>query len=177
MPSTIEIWEDTGAVVSLHGTTRGQVTNCNWKNSSTLTTAYYMYPLRRPEDDTGWTHSYTKYLYFKISGTFSKIKNLKISLDAVPGLNTQLYGRMSHQYAVPSTGTDGKLILINAAATFYPLVGTTGPETATTFPVELTTGTYYTQYLITQLRVINSTATDVGNTADLKITFTYNEYE
>jgi len=177
MTATIEIWEDTGVVTSLHGTTRTQVTNCNWKNSGTVSTAYYMYPLRRPEDDTGWTQSYTKFLYFKIAGTFTKIKNLKISLDAVPALNTQLYGRMTNTYAAPSAALDGHLILINTAATYYPMVDTTGPETATTVPIQLTSGTYYTQYLVTQLRVINSTATDVGNTADLKITFTFNEYE
>lgn len=177
MTATIEIWEDTGVLISGHGTTRTQVTNNNWKNSGLVTAAYYLAPLRRPDDSTGWTLSYTKYLYFKIYGTWNKIKNCKISLSAVPGKNTQLYGRMTSTYKTPSADLDGDMMLIDAPVIFYPFVGVTGPEATSSFSGSLTSGTYYTQYLATQLRVINSSATDVGNTADLNITFTFNEYE
>ena len=183
MAATIEIWEDTGGVVSLHGATRAQVTNNNWKNSGAYNAAYYIQPLRRPDDDTGWTCSYTKYLYFKIYGTFTQIKNLQISISAVPAMNTQLYGKLTNTYAEPTSALAGDLTFMGSAdipapaLQFFPLVSTTGPESATTFPIALTSGTYYTQYFKTQLRVINSTMDDVGNTAAMQITFSFNEYE
>lgn len=177
MTASIEIWEDTGPLVSGHGTTRTQVTNMNWKNSGTVEAVYNLAPLRRPDDSTGWTESYTKYLYFKIYGTWNKLKNFKVSIDAIPGTNTQLYGKMTSEYLTPSSALDGRLILINNAITFYPLLGTGGPEQATTFLGSVDSGEYYTQYLATQLRVINSVSSDVGNTADVKITLTFNEYE
>lgn len=171
----IEIYEDTGSVTSSHGSIRTIVTNYNWKSSGDITIPYYLAPLHRPADNTELTCSYTKYLYFKISGTFTKAKNFKIILSAVPGLNTQLFGALTNTYTVPDNSLNGNLQYISSPITLYPRIGG-DPSTASTVDAVVSTGTYYTEYLATQLRVNNSNDYDIGNTADLTIQLLLSEY-
>ena len=71
-PITVEVWEDSGAVSSGHGTTRAEVDNLGFKDSPLDETFTFAdYPIRRPINTELFTVSYKKYYYFKFYGTYS----------------------------------------------------------------------------------------------------------
>jgi hypothetical protein len=180
MAVTIEMMEDTGAVLSGHGTTRSLVTNLNWKNSGVqLSYNYHLYPLRRPEEPEILTCSFTKYFYFKLSGTYTTLKNPRIHISGEPTMNTKLFYKMSNTYAEPSTDYDGDMMPVNGAMELIPNMNITGPENAPSshlLKMENNT-TYYTPYFVTQLRVKPGLWDNVGNTAKINVKLTFDEFE
>lgn len=164
MALSIEIMEDSGALVSGHGTTRIITDNVGWKSSGLDETNHFVfYPLRRP--DAGFTYSFIKYNYFKISGTYAKASRPRIIINH--GLRTggecigrtKLYYKLTNTYAVPSNGYTGDLIYLppdseESRKILFPRMSTVGPESATSYTQYLTGNTtYYTEYFVTQLLV------------------------
>lgn len=179
MACTIQIYEDSGAVLSGKGTTRELVTNCNWKATASMTPYnYYLFPLRRPVNPEIEYESYTKYLFFKVSGTYTTLKNFKIHLSAVPGLASKLYYKMGSVYQAPSNVYDPGLMYLDSAKTLFPNLSTVGPEGAVSRPLKMENNTtFYTGYLVTQLRVHQSDYFNVGNTNPVEIKLTFDEFE
>lgn len=188
MTITVEIYEDTGAVTSSHGTLRQSVSNIGWKNNANdETNSYVFYPLQRPT--SGVTRSYKKYNYMKISGTFPRGSRPRIEVSGstvgAPPVGYQatdgnkLYYKLTNTYAVPDNAADGTLTeYLNTTVTLYPNVSTTGPEAATTTSQYLTgSTTYYTEYLVTQLHVEPGLDTEYGNIGELAIKVFIDEYE
>lgn len=171
------IYEDSGPVLSGRGTTTTEITNCNWKRTGTTTDIYWHYPLRRPISVHDLDFSFTKFIFFKLYGTCNLVKNVKITLDTVPGLRSRLYCRLSHIYAQPNSSIFNTLTYLSGPLTLFPNLGS-APNLATTRPLKLTGNIeVYTQYLITKLVIINSDYSDVGNTTPITIKFSYDEFE
>lgn len=186
MALTVELWEDTGAVSSGHGTLQQEVNNIGWKNSSLDETYPFAdYPVTRPLSGYVHTTSFKKYNYFKIYGTYDDAHDLEIRFNGTPvgsgngsgsASKVRIYYKWSSTYAVPNTTL--------LSGTFYdpsnpiilkPLLSTTGPNgTAVWTPTLAANTTYYTPYLITQLFVEPSEWNDFGNlnsTFELEIKF------
>lgn len=128
MAITVEVKEDSGAVVSGHGTTRISVNNIGWKNSGLDEThSYPYYPIQRPET-FGLQPSFKKYNYLKISGTYASGTRPKIIIT-----NGILSGDISRtNTSAPTTDT--------------PLTGitqTTQIETPTTYQTTNKVRLYY----------------------------------
>ena len=155
MALTIEIFEDSGALTLGHGTTRIITDNIGWKSSGLDETNHFVfYPLRRP--DSGFTYSFIKYNYFKISGTYAKASRPRIIVtypEPNTGVGAKVYYKLTNTYAVPTNAFDGSLMYLPDGR-LYPRMSTVGPEAATTYSQYLTGNTtYYTEYFVTQLFV------------------------
>lgn len=173
----VRIWEDNGPVISGRGTTTTEITNFNWKNHASTSELYWHYPIRRPEDSSDGVFSYSKYIFFELYGTASLLKNVKMNLSAVPGMNTRLYYKFTNVYAAPVKTMLGDLTYLDGPIQWWPNLGS-APNTATTRPKSLSGNiSVFTQYLTTQLFVINSSYNDVGNTAQIELSLSYNEHE
>lgn len=178
---TFEIFEETGPVVAGRGTV-SPITNMNWKRTSDVTQPYYFYPLQRPALAKDQTLSFKKYIFFKASGSYSKIKNIKVTLSLIGGATqasgTQLFYKLSNVYEQPNDLYDGSMMLMNGAElVLHPNTSQTSPILATSRPTSLTNQTFYTGYIVTQLRVPQAAYSDVGNSAGVKINLTVSEYE
>lgn len=192
MAITIQLYQDTGAVVSGHGTTRIPVTNIGWKSNGTdETNSYVFYPINRPEDvATPFGYSFKQYHYIKISGAYPAGSRLRFNISG--GVNAtrpagyegsgsaRLFYKLTNTYQVPDDTFDGSMIFLPSGTTqmIYPTVSTTGPEAATSYIKHLAQDTtYYTQYLVTQLFVDQGLETEFGNIGELHITALVDEYE
>lgn len=188
MTITCELYQDSGAVVSSHGTTRISVDNIGWKSSGLDETySYVYYPIRRPTTDP-FTYSYMQYTYAKISGTYVKGRAPRFTISGningsppsgyVGTTGVRLYYKLTSTYAEPTNTWDGTLIFIPSGSTItlYPKINTAGPEAAGgyVFPLAANT-TYYTQYLVTQLAVEGGAG--YGNIGALTIAFHVDEYD
>lgn len=185
----IKFFEDTGPISGTRGTTITEDTNINWKSSGIVTDLYWMYPLRRPAipditpkytvEENQWIMSYTKYVSFKIEGDCTKIKNLKITLDNVPGLRTKLFANWKSTYAAPTDAFDGTLNYIEGPREWYVPLSTVSPAGPHTFQTSYSGNglALYTPFFVTQLHVINSSYNDVGNTTQIKLKFSLEDYE
>lgn len=190
MTITVQLYQDSGAVVSSHGTTRISVTNVGWKNSGTdETNSFVFYPIQRPTA-VPFAYSYMSYNYLKISGTYPQGSRLRMQISgSVTGsppvgyqgtTKSKLYYKLTNTYAVPSNAFDGSMIYLPEGVTqeLYPRVSTTGPEAATGYLKYLATDTtYYSEYLVTQLFVEQGLDTEYGNIGQLKIKLFLDEYE
>jgi hypothetical protein len=76
---SFEVFEETGPAVNGRGTVT-PITNVNWKRIEDVTQTYFFNPLRRPDVAHDQTLSYKKYIFFKISGDYTYLKNIKIQL-------------------------------------------------------------------------------------------------
>lgn len=182
MTITLQVFEETGAVLSGRGTTLTEITNFNWKRSGDVTHAYYFYPLRRPYVPSHQTLSYKKYIFFKLSGTYTNLKNIELNVSiksAAQAENTRLYYKWTHIYTEPDNSYDGSMIYMDGDALHsYPLLSSSGPNYATTrAKCYGPNTTLYTQYLVTQMRVNKSDWDDIGNTAQLTFSLTAHEFE
>jgi len=178
---TFEIFEETGPAVSGRGSVTA-ITNVNWKNSEDVTQAYYFYPLRQPALGRDQTLSYKKYIFFKVSGDYTYLKNLKISItptsDTIQATNTQLFYKFSNVYAEPTNAYDGDMINTNnAAITWYPNISTVSPLQATARSTCVNDQTFVTGYFVTQMRVNQDVYTNVGNSIGFEIKFSATEFE
>ena len=161
MTIAIDLYEDSGAVLSGHGTTRIAVDNIGWKSSGLdETNSFAYYPVRRP-DGVPFTYSYQKYNFFRISGTHAKATRPVIIItgaDLLLADQMRLHYKLSSTYEEATGGIDGSLMYLNNTIRIYPKLSTIGPEdTGASYIQYLTSGTtYYTQYLVTQLLVESS---------------------
>lgn len=191
MALNVTVWEDSGPITSNRGTTRIQVTNIGWKSTGTDETNLYVYnPIIRPQDNIPLTYSYKKYNYMKIAGTYPVGCRPRIKIrgdyngDPPQGYEgtdkVRLYYKLSTVYEEPNNTWDGSLIYIPPGATriLYPMVSTSGPESASSYSQYLTANTtYYSQYLVTQLVVEQGAEVDFGNIGELNIEWYMDEYE
>jgi hypothetical protein len=179
MAINIQLFEDTGAITNGHGTTRTQVLEANLKDSDDPAQVYYLNPIVRPVAANGElvTFSYNRYLYWKISGSYNKIKNVKIITGGSEWPATwQIYWKLSNLYAPPINSYDGSLTLADSALTLYPNLSSVGPEQAHTRNVSMS-GDCYTQYLVLQFRALPSTFDDVSNEGFHTLKLTLEEVE
>ena len=119
MTITAQLYQDSGAISSGHGTTRISVINVGWKNSALdETNSFVFYPIVRPTS-VPFTYSYTSYNYLKISGTYPNGSRPRIRISgSVTGAapagyigtdKCKLYYKLTNTYAVPSNAFDGSL--------------------------------------------------------------------
>ena len=142
-----EIFQETGPLVDGRGTPVA-VTNWNMKNSAAYATVYYpteetsSAPLVRPTLAGEQTLSYPVYTFFKLSGSYNAIKNVRfrVTMASAPdqGVDAQLFFKMTNTYQTPTKTFDGNMILLadkNGVVysdPIYPMLSTTGPNAATT---------------------------------------------
>jgi len=190
MTITVDLYQDSGAVSSGHGTTRISVNNVGWKNSGLdETNSFVYYPLIRPEV-TPFGYSFTMYNYLKISGTYPKGSRMRLRVSgAVDGAppsgyvgtdKVRLFYKLTNTYTTPSNAFDGSLIYLppGVAQTLYPRISTVGPEAATSYTQYMSANTtYYTEYLVTQLFVEAGSVAEFGNIGQLNIKVFMDEYE
>ncbi len=185
----ITMWRDEGAPTSGRGTPI-EVTNFNMKNATAYATMYYptnettAAPLVRPIDAGAQTLSYKVYTFFKLSGTYEWIKNLRFRVSvegAAQASDAQVFFKNTHVYQEPDNAFDGDMILLaNKTGSIlsdpiYPMLSTVGPNSATTRATAYNNvGPLYTNYFVTQLRINKGSL--VGNTAQLKLKFEAYEY-
>ena len=185
MTITLQCYEETGPAVSGRGTTLTEITNFNWKRSGDVTHAYYFYPLRRPFVPSHQTLSFKKYIFFKISGTYTNLKNMQLTCsikEAAQADKTKLYYKWTNVYVAPDDEYDGNMIYLGdengCALSWWPLISSSGPDTATSRSMCYGPNTtLYTGYFVTQMRVNKSDWNDIGNTAQLKFALTLHEFE
>ena len=181
MALNLSVWEDSGAVVSGHGTTRIEVDNLGFKDSALDETNHFVeYPIRRPIDDELFTLSYKKYYYFKFDGTYSSVRNFAAYFEGTPegeADNVRILYKWTNTYQVPdNTLLDGIFYDPSNPPIWNPKISTVGPESATSYLTPAANTTYYTQYLVTQLYIDKSDDDDYGNiNTSLRLKFLLNE--
>lgn len=178
MAITIQIFERTGPA----GSPDDQlVTNMNWKSQS-LNDAlhkYYYFPIRLPQGDILASYSVPKYLYAKISGTYSKIKRIrwKIVGPAEDGILVRMGTSASYSTPQPKLHGDLTWIQDNTEQLIVPRLSTTSPTGSPQLLNTLAANTtYFTDFLVTQL-MITSPNIPVGNTEEVGIMIVLDEYE
>lgn len=182
MSVNIDLYEDTGAVLSGRGTTVTLLDSWDLKNSADHAYVYYptnettAAPLIRPFNTAGaQTLSFKKYLSFKLDGTYTRLKNIRIKVTASdPDTDAaQLFYKLTNTYQVPDNTFDGDMILLSPNSTIltpiiWPMLSTTGPQNATSRQtVYGPNQTLYTQFLVVQMRVNNNCV--IGNSAEFNL--------
>lgn len=188
MTINVEVMEDTGALVSGHGTTRLSVNNIGWKNSGLdESNSYAYYPLNRTTNT--FNYSYPKYNYLKWSGTYPKASRPRIQItNTITGgavgytatNKVRLYYKLTNVYTPQNSIIDGSMIYLepNSTQIIYPRISTTGPESAVDYLQWLNGNTtYFTEYLVTQVIVEPGLSNEYGNIGTVKIKFYIDEYE
>lgn len=182
MSINIQVFEETGAPVNGRGTVT-EIDNFNWKNTADVSQPYFSYPLRRPLKSQDQTNSFKRYIFFKISGTYSCIKNIKIIAELGAGKQankTQLFYKFSNVYAEPTADFDGDMINadnLSKPIVWHPNLGDS-PILATSRPIVVgPDATVYSEYLVSQIRVNKSEWNDVGNTDEFKFKISLQEFE
>jgi hypothetical protein len=178
----LETFNEYGPVVSGRGTVV-EALDFNMKASADPAVLYYPHdaagcaPLIRPIAEGELVFSYKVYTFFKLSGTYGKIKNLKIKLkiaDDAQASKGMLFYKLTSTYEEPSNAFDGLMNCAFDGSAFAngeaelvlrPMWSTSGPNSATTRQVIYGPNeTLYSQYLVTQLYV--APGPQVGNTAE-----------
>lgn len=183
------IYRDEGPIVSGRGTPL-EVMDFNSKNSASYTVAYFptnetsSAPLVRPTLAGSQTLSYKVLTFFKLSGSYSWIKNVRfrVSMVSAPeASDAQLFFKLTNVYEEPSNAFDGDMLLLadkNGVVysdPIYPMLSTSGPHLATSRQVAYNNvSPLYTNYFVTQLRVNKGSL--VGNTAEMQLKFEAYEY-
>lgn len=190
MSANIDLYEDTGPVLSGRGTTVTLLDSWDLKKSADPTVVYYPTnagvgaPLIRPVAQAGaQVLSYKKYLSFKIDGTYKRLKNIRIQLSATAG-NTnkaQLFYKLTSTYAEPDDAFDGSMLLWSPETdiinpTLFPMLSTTSPQTATSRATSYGPNqTLYTQFLVVQMRVGSDCI--IGNTPEFNLKLEAYDYD
>lgn len=184
-----QIFQDVGAVTGGRGTPI-EVVDFNMKDSPTYSVAYYptnqemAAPLVRPLNAGEQDFSFKVYTFFKLSGTYSKIKNprfrIRVSV-AAQASGAQLFYKLSNVYETPTNTLDGDMMLLaDSSGTImqdpiYMNLSTVGPNAATSRDtVYANVSPLYTNYFVTQMRVNKGSL--VGNTAEFTLKFEATEY-
>lgn len=161
-------------------------TNANFKTYEGQNTVhmYYYYPVRRPIEPVMASYSYKQHIYAQFIGDGSvspeAYRNPRWEIFQLPGKNTRLYYGTRNTYS-NSTDFDGSLMLVTTGQlplTIKPkLHNGVNPTSASTIYHWLPGGSIYTtNFLVLQLWVDPSDWDDVGNTAQIVIRFTVDEY-
>lgn len=188
MSINIDLYEDSGAVTSGRGATQAIITDWNLKYSALSSTVYYptavlaSAPLVRPTNPGEEFLSYKKYLSFKVDGTYTRVKNLRIKVTGTgsQASTPRLFYKFTNTYAVPDAAYDGDMMLLSSDGTvhspvLYPYFSTTGPQNATSRSVVYGPNqTLYTNWIVVQMRIpYGCTA---GNSAEFKLELVCDEY-
>jgi hypothetical protein len=196
MAPVLQFFQDSGALTLGRGAVTTEVDNWNMKSSDSLTALYYPHdaalnaPLIRPGLAGDLTLSYKVYTFFKISGTYTKIKNLRLKLSvdsATQAAGGMLYYKLTNSYATPDAAWDGQMVPAYTGSAWangsselvlYPNWSTTGPNNATSRSIVYGPDqTLYSEYLVTQLYIQHSTGHDtLGNTAEFKLRMEFIEF-
>ena len=193
MSANIDLYEDRGAPLAGRGTTVALLSEWNLKASADPAYVYYptaettSAPLIRPFNTAGaQTYSFKRYLSFKIDGTYTRLKNIRIKLSidgASQSDGAQLFYKMTSTYAAPDNAFDGDMMLLSTAdgtglltTEIWPMLSTTGPQNATSRQVVYGPNeTLYTNWLVVQMRVNNNAA--VGNSAEFLLKLEAYDYD
>ncbi len=180
---TLEIYEENGTNVGGRGTIT-VIDNINWKSSADIAELYNFNPLRTPEDDGSQTLSFKKYNFFKISGTYSQIKDIRMTIEQVlpeDAGEVQLFYKWAFAYEVPTNAYDPDMIAIDQTAlpiTLFPKLSTVSPiveqDRVTHYGPNQTV---YTCYLVTQIRVTKTDWVKIGNSKQFKLSLVLKEFE
>lgn len=167
MSITVELFEATGPLKTIE-----EADQMNWKAISAIDSVYpyWQFPIKRPYEnaDELYNVSYVKYIYGKISGTYSKAKRVRWQLTDIPQLGTKLYYKMTNSYVNPNQLLMGTGTYINSPVILFPCLSSVSADNASSYLMNLTPNTtYYTNYLVTQLYVPRGVWTNVGNTTQL----------
>lgn len=173
MAITIEAWEDWGPLLNGRGTYSTQVTNCNLSSLSDPNQNYYLNDIPRPVT-SAVNCSVTRHISFKVSGTYTAIKNLRIEIPAARLVgNWEVAYKLTNTYAAAGTLTnefgrtggilDNSLNILSTPVIIYPTLSSTGPSTAGSRGALGPNLTLWTQYLVLQFRAYPGVWTDVGN--------------
>lgn len=164
MTVLVQAYEDWGVATGTpaHGTNRTLITNANLKTFSDPDQHYFLNDVRRPKLQFGdllYGASVKRHIYFKLSGTFNKVKNIRIVIPAVTAESFALMYGLTSTYVQPAVTLDsfgkssgvyaGDLIPLTQEITLYPRLSSTGPESASSRPSS-SAGTVYTEYLVLQ---------------------------
>lgn len=182
MSITIELYEDSGPLVGGVPSNRQLIANVNWKNAVGATPEYFNYPIRQTVG--GLNISYPKFIYAKISGTYTKVKRVRWQMKYKPSTDNTIvmvYGQ-TNTYTEPLKIWTGGSPWTNDGIDHACRLSTTGPQDAIAVPQPLVANTtYYTDYLVTQLIVRApgdpTAALPLGNTIPMEISITMDEYE
>lgn len=193
MSANIDLYEDLGAPLAGRGTTVLLLNSWDLKASADPAFAYYptaetsSAPLIRPFNLPGaQTLSFKKYLSFKIDGTYSRLKNIRMRLsigEEAQSNGAQLFYKMTNTYAAPDNAYDGNMMLLSTAngqglltTEIWPFLSTVGPQSATSRQVTYGPNqTLYTNWLVVQMRVNNNAA--VGNSAEFELKLEAYDYD
>ena len=168
MSITIELFEASGPAKTIE-----LAEQMNWKSISAIDSSYpyWQFPIRRPDTSASemYRASYVKYVYARISGTYSQAKRVRWVINGIPGLGTKLYYSMTNSYVSPTESLMGSGTLINNGDVLFPSLSSVSPDAATSRVTSLTppNTTFYTNYLCTQLYVPKGSWMNVGNTTTM----------
>lgn len=175
MAIKIEIFERTGSASS---PTDELVTNMNWKSQSVNDSInkYYYFPIKLPDGSLA-NYSVPKYLYAKISGTYTGAKRVRWKLSGTNDQGNRVMWNISDLYATPVPQIMGGLSYMPGDVLVVPKLSTSGPDGAPALTPNLAANTtYYTNFLVTQFMVDNSSAS-VGNSEEIGVYLILDEYE
>lgn len=182
MAITTSIWEDSGPLTAGHGTIRQEVDNLGWKASDLDETYPFAdYPNGRPINSELYTLSFKKYYYFKFQGTYDDVTNVRMSLTgAVDGQaeKVRILYKWTDVYATPDNNLLAGITYDPSNPSIWtPKLSNVGPELATSYVLSPSPNTtYYSAYLVTQLYMDKSVASDYGNLGtSFKLNMTINE--
>lgn len=177
MSITIEIYERTGPAGS---PTDQLVTNMNWKSQSLPDSLYkyYYYPIRLVDGNGLINCSVPKYLYAKISGTYASAKRLRWQVKGVVEEGTHVLATTSPNYATPTPAFQGGMTAIQDGAYYFPRLtaGSAPGASPVATPVMAANTTYCTEFLVTQF-IVDSSMFSVGNSSEILVSLTLDEYE
>ena len=192
MSFVLQIYNEAGAVTLGRGSVIAETLDFNMKKSADPAVLYYPHdaasnaPIIRPTLAGELNLSYKVYTFFKLSGTYSKIKNLKIRLsvgDASEASKGMLFYKLTSTYTAPDDAFDGSMLpgwtgsawsSGESSLILRPFWSNTSPITATTRQVSYGPNeTLYSQYLVTQLYV--APGPNTGNTAEFKARLEFDE--
>lgn len=188
MAVNIDLYEDTGALTSGRGATVTLIDNWNLKASADPNYLYFptaettCAPLVRPLLPGQETLSFKKYLSFKIDGTYTRIKNLRIvaSIESSGEADKpRLFYKFTNTYAPPDDAFDGDMNCLSLDGVvqvpqLFPFFSTSNPQSATTRAVAYGPNqTLYTNWLVLQMRI--PAGCTVGNSATFNLALTCDE--
>lgn len=149
---------------------------------------YYPYDIQRPPEITAnnvIAQSMKRYIAFRITGSYSKLKNVKIVLKK-PSLyqksggvyspitdNSVLQYNLTNEYVQPESESnvfgvqngkyDGTLNIVTADITLFPRLSSVSPVLATSRQAEyLNSPSYWTEFLVLQGQVYPGACDNVG---------------
>lgn len=179
MAITIQIYERTGTAGSFEDEL---VTNMNWKSASLNDSLhkYYYYPVRLPQGSQHTNQSVTKYIYAKITGSYSLAKRVRWVIKGVADEHSRVLIGTADTFATPTASINGKLTTLpqdGKQVVLIPKLSTVSPTSGLALMPSLTSNTtYYTNFLVSQF-ILDKPASTVGNTNEYLVELVLDEYE